>query len=55
MNNVTSSLDIEIGAGSLDDDSPKDECGVLGISTPHGEGVAQLAQGGEGPLHLCID
>jgi glutamine phosphoribosylpyrophosphate amidotransferase len=43
MNNVTSSLDIEIGAGSLDDDSPKDECGVLGISTPHGEGVAQLA------------
>ena len=25
------------------DDSPKDECGVLGLSTPHGEGVAQLA------------
>ena len=25
------------------DDTPKDECGVLGISTPHGEGVAQLA------------
>jgi amidophosphoribosyltransferase len=24
-------------------DSPKDECGVLGLSTPHGEGVAQLA------------
>ncbi|MDX2379738.1 MAG: amidophosphoribosyltransferase [Acidimicrobiia bacterium] len=24
-------------------DSPKDECGVLGISTPHGEGVAELA------------
>ena len=22
---------------------PKDECGVLGLSTPHGEGVAQLA------------
>ena len=43
VNNVNNSLDIEIGAGSLDDDSPKDECGVLGISTPHGEGVAQLA------------
>jgi amidophosphoribosyltransferase len=26
-----------------DDDTPKDECGVLGISTPHGDGVAQLA------------
>ena len=25
------------------DDSPRDECGVLGLSTPHGEGVAQLA------------
>ena len=25
------------------DDTPKDECGVLGISTPHGEGVAQLS------------
>ena len=25
------------------DDAPKDECGVLGLSTPHGEGVAQLA------------
>ncbi len=25
------------------DDSPKDECGVLGVSTPHGDGVAQLA------------
>jgi amidophosphoribosyltransferase len=24
-------------------DKPKDECGVLGLSTPHGEGVAQLA------------
>ncbi|MGI9031235.1 MAG: amidophosphoribosyltransferase [Ilumatobacteraceae bacterium] len=24
-------------------DSPREECGVLGISTPHGEGVAQLA------------
>ena len=27
----------------LHDDSPHEECGVLGISTPHGEGVAQLA------------
>ncbi|MET0324320.1 MAG: amidophosphoribosyltransferase [Ilumatobacteraceae bacterium] len=28
---------------ALDDDRPNEECGVLGISTPHGEGVAQLA------------
>ncbi|CAN5844659.1 amidophosphoribosyltransferase [soil metagenome] len=26
-----------------DHDSPRDECGVLAISTPHGDGVAQLA------------
>ncbi len=25
------------------DDKPRDECGVLGLSTPRGEGVAQLA------------
>ncbi len=25
------------------DDAPHEECGVLGLSTPHGEGVAQLA------------
>ena len=25
------------------DDVPHDECGVFGVSTPHGEGVAQLA------------
>ncbi len=25
------------------DDRPREECGVIGISTPHGEGVAQLA------------
>lgn len=25
------------------DDQPRDECGVLAISTPHGDGVAQLA------------
>ena len=25
------------------DDKPTDECGVVGISTPHGDGVAQLA------------
>ena len=24
------------------DDRPREECGVLGISTPHGDGVAQL-------------
>ena len=29
--------------GAISDDKPKDECGVLGLSTPHGEGVAQLA------------
>ena len=29
--------------GVHDDDAPHDECGVLGISTPHGEGVAQMA------------
>ncbi len=28
---------------AVDNDTPKDECGVLGVSTPHGEGVAQLA------------
>jgi amidophosphoribosyltransferase len=26
----------------ITDDTPKEECGVLGISTPHGDGVAQL-------------
>jgi len=25
------------------DDAPREECGVLGVSTPHGEGIAQLA------------
>jgi amidophosphoribosyltransferase len=25
------------------DDAPRDECGVIGVSTPHGEGIAQLA------------
>ncbi len=24
------------------DDTPRDECGVMGISTPHGEGVAEM-------------
>ncbi len=28
---------------SVDGDTPKDECGVFGVSTPHGDGVAQLA------------
>jgi amidophosphoribosyltransferase len=27
----------------FDGDSPREECGVLALSTPHGEGVAQLA------------
>ena len=26
-----------------DDESPREECGVFGVSTPHGEGIAQLA------------
>jgi len=26
-----------------DHDSPREECGVFGVSTPHGEGIAQLA------------
>jgi amidophosphoribosyltransferase len=25
------------------DDAPREECGVIGVSTPHGEGVAKLA------------
>ena len=28
---------------SNDSDGPKEECGVFGVSTPHGEGIAQLA------------
>ena len=28
--------------GSTTDDTPHEECGVFGISTPHGDGVAQL-------------
>ena len=33
------------GGGGRDpiDDRPNEECGVLGISTPHGDGVAQMA------------
>lgn len=34
---------IPLTVDSVDtDDAPHDECGVIGISTPHGEGVAQL-------------
>ena len=32
---------IPLAATPLDDDTPHDECGVFGVSTPHGEGVAQ--------------
>ena len=28
---------------ALDDDVPQEECGILGLSTPNGDGVAQLA------------
>ena len=38
---------VTIGRRSCDDsqgdDAPHEECGVLGISTPHGDGVAQMA------------
>ncbi len=36
-------LDVVADDSPLTDESPREECGVLGISTPHGEGVAQLA------------
>ena len=32
-----------IDRGRPEDDRPHDECGVIGVSTPHGDGVAQLA------------
>ena len=25
------------------DDNPREECGVIGVSTPNGDGIAQLA------------
>ena len=28
----------------LADDRPREECGVLGISTPHGDGVGPFSQ-----------
>ncbi|HRE02443.1 MAG TPA: amidophosphoribosyltransferase, partial [Ilumatobacteraceae bacterium] len=31
------------GHGAPGDDAPHEECGVIGLSTPHGEGVAQMA------------
>jgi amidophosphoribosyltransferase len=34
---------IPVSAEVLETDAPREECGVLGLSTPHGEGVAQLA------------
>jgi len=34
---------VPVSIGRRDDDTPHEECGVLGISTPHGEGVAQMA------------
>ncbi len=33
----------QAGTGRPPDDGPREECGVLGLSTPHGDGVAQLA------------
>jgi amidophosphoribosyltransferase len=34
---------VSIPVTGVPSDSPHEECGVVGISTPHGEGVAQLA------------
>jgi amidophosphoribosyltransferase len=35
--------DITATPVTIRSDTPRDECGVLGVSTPHGDGVAQLA------------
>lgn len=35
-------IPLAVDRSSLDDE-PKEECGVVGVSTPHGDGVAQLA------------
>jgi len=42
---VTTRVTLGGGDGRRDpiDDRPNEECGVLGISTPHGDGVAQMA------------
>ena len=36
--------EVQVTLGRRDpmDDSPHEECGVFGVSTPHGEGIAQL-------------
>jgi amidophosphoribosyltransferase len=36
-------IHIPVTAVPHDDDAPREECGVIGVSTPHGDGVAQLA------------
>ncbi|HEY3484606.1 MAG TPA: class II glutamine amidotransferase, partial [Ilumatobacteraceae bacterium] len=36
-------MPVAVTLGDRDDGKPREECGVLGISTPHGNGVAQLA------------
>src|SRR4051794_41719981 len=33
---------VTVGRRSPIDDSPHEECGVFGVSTPHGEGIAQI-------------
>jgi amidophosphoribosyltransferase len=33
---------VTLGRHHIDDDGPREECGVFGVSTPHGEGIAQL-------------
>ena len=40
---MTRSIPVSIDPTGTADDIAHDECGVLGLSTPHGEGVAQLA------------
>jgi amidophosphoribosyltransferase len=33
---------VTLRSPAVQDDAPREECGVLGISTPHGDGVAQM-------------
>src|SRR6478752_2640644 len=39
---MTDETPVTLGRRDDHDDSPHEECGVLGVSTPHGEGIAQL-------------
>jgi len=37
------SIPVSVAPRLVAEDQPREECGVLGVSTPHGDGVAQLA------------